>query len=228
MLRTHGSGETVRILDMGAGTGNHAFELQTRGYEVLGIDVAPEMVNRATERAVGLERPPTFRHGDMRDLPIKGPFDLLISMFGAFGYVPRAEVPATLAGFREVLRPGGLLLIEFWNVDGAQDGHKVWDVRETGDRRLIRLGRAAVETPQNEIELTFRYVILRGHTLDDEFVETHHLTLFQEAEMRDFLEAAGFTPLAMFDWDQKTLDPARPDNYRILAVARREATAEGS
>ncbi|HNS14356.1 MAG TPA: class I SAM-dependent methyltransferase, partial [Syntrophorhabdaceae bacterium] len=43
--------KSLRILDIGCGTGRHAIELTKRGYTVVGIDLSDSQLERAREKA---------------------------------------------------------------------------------------------------------------------------------------------------------------------------------
>jgi len=43
--------KSLKILDVGCGTGRHAIELTKRGYTVTGIDFSESQLNRAIEKA---------------------------------------------------------------------------------------------------------------------------------------------------------------------------------
>ncbi|MFQ5920080.1 MAG: class I SAM-dependent DNA methyltransferase, partial [Thermoplasmata archaeon] len=120
----HAARPVHKVLDLGCGTGNHSTLLAERGYEVLGLDRNEAFIRIAQKKARALDRPPRFVVGDMRDLGDVGHFDALISMFGAFGHVARADARETLRGFRKALHPGGVLAFEWWNESGARDGHQ--------------------------------------------------------------------------------------------------------
>jgi methylase of polypeptide subunit release factors len=68
-----------RILDVGTGTGAGALWLSRRfeHAEVLGVDVAPEMIERATAKAVARVR---FEVADTRRAARQGPFDLVVHL----------------------------------------------------------------------------------------------------------------------------------------------------
>jgi ubiquinone/menaquinone biosynthesis C-methylase UbiE len=54
IFRTYGNDSISTVLDLGCGTGNHAFPLAGRGYEVVGVDCSENMLTqaRAVARAV--------------------------------------------------------------------------------------------------------------------------------------------------------------------------------
>jgi len=68
----------ARILDLGSGTGSLAVLLGERGYDVLGVDLAPRMVEQAMRKArqhgVGAQ----FRVGDASSPEVEGLFDALL------------------------------------------------------------------------------------------------------------------------------------------------------
>ena len=68
----------MRVLDVGSGIGGAAFHLaRTYGAHVLGVDLAPEMLNIAHERAVEFKGPGSceFKLGDVLTEPFAHKFD---------------------------------------------------------------------------------------------------------------------------------------------------------
>ena len=43
--------KTLKIIDIGCGTGRHSIELTKRGYQVIGIDLSSSLLERAKEKA---------------------------------------------------------------------------------------------------------------------------------------------------------------------------------
>ena len=43
---------SLKVLDVGCGTGRHAIELARRGYAVTGVDLSPAQLHRAKQKAV--------------------------------------------------------------------------------------------------------------------------------------------------------------------------------
>jgi SAM-dependent methyltransferase len=102
----------ARILDAPCGHGRMAVRMAERGYRVTGVDRSSrflEVARRdAATRGVGVE----LVEGDLRALPVDGPFDAVVCWFTSFGYFDDEGNLGVLREFRRVLRPGGVLLVE--------------------------------------------------------------------------------------------------------------------
>src|SRR2546423_662690 len=97
-----------RLLDVGCGTGKSFRPMLSAGYEVVGCDISPAMVERAHERAGGEAE---VLVADMRDLPLIDTFDLVTCIDDGLNYVlSDRELVAAFRGMARNLRPGGLLL----------------------------------------------------------------------------------------------------------------------
>lgn len=103
----------AQVLDVACGTGNLAIPLARRGAVVTGVDIAPNLLLQARERAAHQGLAITFDEGDAEQLPYAdASFDAVVSMFGAM-FAPRPEVVAS--ELARVLKPGGLLAMANWN-----------------------------------------------------------------------------------------------------------------
>jgi 2-polyprenyl-3-methyl-5-hydroxy-6-metoxy-1,4-benzoquinol methylase len=71
---------SLRILDVGCGTGRHSIELTKRGYSVIGIDLSESQLARAKEKAAAQNLQIDFRRHDARKLPFKSEFGLAIML----------------------------------------------------------------------------------------------------------------------------------------------------
>jgi ubiquinone/menaquinone biosynthesis C-methylase UbiE len=105
----------VRVLDLGCGDGTTAVPLAHLGAEVVGIDIARNLVDAGNKRAAqaGLHHRLRFQEGDACNLQDVGDhsFDLTLSVFGAM-FAPR---PFDVA--REMVRvtkPGGRIVMGNW------------------------------------------------------------------------------------------------------------------
>jgi len=102
------------VLDVGCGDGTTAVPAAQLGADVLGVDIASNLVaaGNARAREFGLDNL-TFHEGDASDLKDLGDeqFDLVVSIFGAM-FAPRPfDVAKELV---RVTRPGGRIVMGNW------------------------------------------------------------------------------------------------------------------
>ena len=106
----------AHVLDVACGTGNVAIPLARQGAHVTGVDIAPNLLAQARERAAAEGLKISFDEGDAEQLPYPdGTFDAVVTMFGAM-FAPSPELVA--AECARVLKPGGLLAMANWTPDG--------------------------------------------------------------------------------------------------------------
>lgn len=72
--------KSIKIMDIGCGTGRHTIELTKRGYIVTGIDLSESMLKRARQKAEEQNLKIDFQKQDARNLPFKNEFDLAIML----------------------------------------------------------------------------------------------------------------------------------------------------
>ena len=114
LVASLGVGTGMDVLDLGCGDGTTALPAAERGANVLGVDIAPNLVaaGRARAAAAGLANL-RFEEGDASEL--KGisneSFDLVVSMFGAM-FAPRPfDVAKEMV---RVTRRGGRVVMGNW------------------------------------------------------------------------------------------------------------------
>ena len=101
-----------RVLDVACGTGVVAVTAARLGARVTGLDLTPELLERARENAriagVNIE----WHQGDVEQLPFAdGTYDMVLSQFGHI-FAPRPDV--AIAEMLRVLQPGGTIAFSTW------------------------------------------------------------------------------------------------------------------
>jgi ubiquinone/menaquinone biosynthesis C-methylase UbiE len=97
-----------RALDSGCGAGALAFALSPHVREVVGVDIVPELLEQARQRA-GRFPNVTFVEGDATKLPFElGSFDL-VGTLRTLHHVARPEL--VVSELARVVAPGGRLLV---------------------------------------------------------------------------------------------------------------------
>src|SRR6476620_6686592 len=104
----------MKVLDLGCGDGTTALPEARRGADVLGVDIANNLVDagNARAKAEGLTNV-RFQQGDATNLSVLGDrsFDLVVSIFGAMFAPKPFDVAKEMV---RVTRPGGRIVMENW------------------------------------------------------------------------------------------------------------------
>lgn len=99
-----------RLLDAGCGTGVMAPVFLKRGWEFVGVDVAPKMIDYARQRFAG--QPTTqFHAGTLEALKFPASsFDAVMAM-GLLEYLNDEELRSAVREMARLLKPGGVLVV---------------------------------------------------------------------------------------------------------------------
>src|ERR1043165_228791 len=92
VVRFGGVKSGQRVLDVGCGTGVVAVTAARQGAKVSGLDLTPELLERAREHSQLLGMPIDWHEGDVEQLPFNdAEFDVVLSQFGHM-FAPRPVV----------------------------------------------------------------------------------------------------------------------------------------
>jgi ubiquinone/menaquinone biosynthesis C-methylase UbiE len=177
-----------RVLDAPCGAGRISRRLASAGLEVTGVDRSAPFLAQARAEPEGPGGSVTYVEGDLRQLPVAGPFDAVVCWFTSFGYYDDVDCRRVLAEFHRVLRPGGAVLIETMQHDGV-----VRHFTAAPDATVIRRGDDAQVDVSRFDPLTGRIVtnrtVYRG---GDVRHSSHFIRLPTPPEWTQWLEGAGF------------------------------------
>jgi SAM-dependent methyltransferase len=102
-----------KILDVYCGNGRQAVALAQKGFEVVGVDISFSRISFAHNWARDEGVRANFLLGDAQTLPLRRVFEAVLILGGSFTPCPEEEKNISLLqGFKAVLKPGGLLLID--------------------------------------------------------------------------------------------------------------------
>ena len=117
-------------LDLSCGTGNYALDLAERGWQVIGIDLAPVMLAAARSKAAARHSSAGFVVGDAAALPLPDHSIRLVTL--VLGLEFMAEPAVILREVRRVLSPrGGIAVVAILAPSGA------WTLWRRLKRRLV-------------------------------------------------------------------------------------------
>ncbi len=167
-VKLSGIRKGAKVLDLCCGIGRHSVELARRGFNVIGVDLTEEYIDKARRKARAQGLNVQFIRDDMRRFCQLDYFDAAINMFTAFGYFENpADDRRVLTNIYYSLRKGGTLIIDVvgkeiiarifcrrhWDEDNGriflqerkirQDWSWIdnrWIILENGKRREFRFG----------------------------------------------------------------------------------------
>jgi 2-polyprenyl-3-methyl-5-hydroxy-6-metoxy-1,4-benzoquinol methylase len=119
MIEEYLTNPEMKILDVGCGTGRHAINLATKGYNnITGIDLSPGLIRAAKETARAKNVRVDFRVGDAREMPFESEFDAAICLCeGAFGLLENDdENYKVLKGVHKSLKQRGIFILTTLNL----------------------------------------------------------------------------------------------------------------
>lgn len=176
------------VVDLGCGSGILARIVTDAGYDVLGVDVSPDMVELARANAPGAR----FAQGSLLDAELP-PAVAVTSIGEALNYAvdPRAglEQVERLAGrVRDALDPRGVFLFDV-ATPGRHGGDEVVKLHEGDDWSMfVRLR----EHDDATLERTMTIFRAAGDGRYRRTVERHVLRLYEPPALAASLERAGF------------------------------------
>jgi SAM-dependent methyltransferase len=164
-----------RVLDVGCGTGQLAERIVAAGYQVIGVDLSPGMLQRALARGLA----GTFAAFSSALPFADGSFDLALTVATLHHLETPVRVAFTIAEMGRVVRPGGYVLL--WDHNPL---NPYWPIlmkrvpQDSGDERLVPMGEILADVKAAGLEVVWA----RRLGLVPEFVPARLMPLARLAE----------------------------------------------
>lgn len=201
-VQRYAPGPAHLLLDLACGTGNHAFEFERLGYQVIAADYSADMLEQARHKAVKNNSRVQFCQQDMRLLNIsERPFDIVTCLFDSIGYVATNEnILQVLRGVHSHLKSNGTFIFEFWHAPAMLKSYEPvrisrWSIPE---KEVLRISETELDYANQQARVTY--------TIYEFFADGTYKTLremqinryFLLQEMKGWLSAAGFQMIKAF------------------------------
>ncbi|WP_199618181.1 class I SAM-dependent methyltransferase [Paenibacillus alkalitolerans] len=108
----------LKLLDLGAGAGQHGQYLQSNGFDVHCVDLSPEMVKACRNKGLNAEVMDFYSLKFEEDS-----FDAAWSL-NALLHVPKSSLHIVLNNIKTVLKPGALFYLGLY---GGYDSEGIWE-----------------------------------------------------------------------------------------------------
>lgn len=224
IFKKFGVPDGAEVIDVACGTGRHALELAARGYRVVGVDRSEDMLARARESAARAAASIDFYARDMRsiDLPSRR-FDAATCLFDSIGYVATtSSVVEALHSMHEHLRPGGVVILEYWHAAAMLRLFDPVRVRRwrTPDSSVERISETVLRASEQLADVHYTIHEFRDDGSAVTLSETHTNRYFLCEEMDLLLGTAGLVPLARHaGYDESA--PITENTWHVISVAMR-------
>jgi SAM-dependent methyltransferase len=204
------------VLDLACGTGNVSEILASHGFEVVGVDISPEMIEAARAKRGRVE----YYVQDMAGLDLGRKFDLAVCLFDSLNYVTDPDRLAR--GIKRIgqhLNPGGVFIFDINTVYAL--AHRFFDQASLSPDRYPKYVWNSYydhETRICRIDMLFE-VIENGESR--QFKEVHYQRGHTIEELTQWLVEGGFEVVDIFH-AYKFRKPTRHSD-RVFFVARKGA-----
>lgn len=219
------SQERNSVLDLGCGTGTLTELLAQKGYDMIGVDNAQEMLQIAMEKRERSGLDILYLLQDMREFELYGTVGAVVSVCDSLNYLLEEEdIIKTFRQVNNYLYPQGIFVFDFNTV------YKYADV--IGDATIAenREGCSFIwenyyheEQEINEYDLTVFVAEERNAQglVFRRFQEVHYQRGYRLEQMREFLIKAGLDFVEALDAD--THGGVTDESERVYVVARKGA-----
>ena len=209
------------LLDLACGTGSVSVRLAKKGYEVIGVDLSPEMLSEAQNKAYSAGQNILFLCQDMTALDLYGTVDAAVCTLDGLCHLPNEEsVQAALRKVSLFMNPGGVFLFDVNSVykHRAVLGNNTF-VYDTDDVYCVWQNTLLPDGVTVQMDLDFFEPVSDA---GDYVRQSERFTerAYPKETLEAMLKKAGFTVLDVFDGYSGK--PAHDTSERLLFAVRKD------
>ena len=204
--------KTAQVVDMACGKGRHAKKIADLGYETIGLDLSKESIHDA------MRYEKCNLHFFIHDM-LKSPAmhfqnaDLVLNLFTSFGYFKTLEDHQKVVNnFGQCIKPGGLFLFDFMNVNKVVNDLVSEEVKEL-DGIAFKINK----TYKN-------HIIYKTISFEDQGVKRQYTEEVFGLDYNDFktiFDACGFEIENTFgDYQLNPFD--KEESSRLIVLAKKK------
>ena len=203
--------------DLACGTGSVALLLAERGLRTTAVDLSPEMLTVAAQKAQEMENRPVFVCQPLQELRLPRGVDLAVCALDSLDYITDpADCAEAIRRVYKVLNPGGIFIFDVNTPEKlrAMDGQVFLDE----DEDVYCVWRGEFDKETNICSYGMDLFQRRGEMWERTF-EEHREYAYSAQQLTGYLKDAGFTHIRVYA-DRRFEEP-RPGEQRIYFKARK-------
>jgi ubiquinone/menaquinone biosynthesis C-methylase UbiE len=210
------------VLDLTCGTGSQVFYLTKHGYNVIGSDFSPALLDIARKKArkEGIEV--TFLKGDMRAIQV-GQFDAAITIFNAVGHLSKLDFAKAMRNIRNNLKDGGIYIFDICNLTAMTDkvikDLEMSVTKEVCGAQVHMMQHTTIDRESGQLTSHDRVIIQKNSEQPKTYQSSFSLQIYTATELREILAQNGFEVLEQYDMDGTTF--LEDTSLSILTVAQK-------
>lgn len=207
LIQTHAP-NAKNILELGCGQGKHAFALAANNYQIHGVDLSQEMLQKANNSLSSLNNNLAsqikFSHGDIREIRLNQTFDVILSLFHVISYqTTNDDLLAAFTTVKKHLNPGGIFIFDVWYGPAVLTERPATRIKRVEDEKIqvTRLAEPVIYPNKNLVDVNYQIFIKDKITeAFEELQETHKMRYLFEPEIELLCRANQLAPIESGEW----------------------------
>lgn len=201
------------MADLACGTGTATKMFAERGYDMIGIDLSVQMLDKAREKSEGLDI--LYLNQPMEEFELYGTVDAIVCMLDSINYITEYEdLVQVFSLVNNYLNPGGVFVFDIntkYKLENVLAGNTFCE--ENGD--VFYTWENYYDPEEKICEFCLNFFVKDG----DSYIrqnETHYEKAYTTAEIKKALKKAGLTLNAVYD--DLSFEPEKRNSERLYFV----------
>lgn len=163
------------ILELGSGSGGHAYFFSKKGFEITGIELSSGMVEMARTKNI-----PNFNiiEGNISSFDLEMKFDAVISLFHVVSYLTNNnDLISMFNSVSNNLKEGGLFIFDCWYSPAVIRQRPETRVKRISNKNLsiVRIAESKENVNNNTVNVNFEVNITKNNNGQLSTIEESHM-----------------------------------------------------